>query len=208
MSRQDHWQRVYQEKSPNAVSWYRDHLDTSLEILGRLSLPSSAHILDAGAGASTFVDDVLQLGFSQVTVVDIAEAALAKSRERLGEHANRITWLAGDITTLILPAGNVDFWHDRAVFHFLTDTSDRAAYIRQLHHCIAPKGHVLLSTFHLDGPAKCSGLEVQRYSSEMLADVLGKDFCLEHSGLESHFTPWESEQRFVHALFRRATVEA
>lgn len=208
MNRQSHWQKVYLEKETDSVSWFRAHLDTSIDILEGLSLPSDAHILDAGGGASTLVDDVLQMGFSKPTVVDLADAALAKSRERLQERAELVTWLVGDITQLPLPERSVDFWHDRAVFHFLTDVRERDAYITQLRQNLSPAGYVLLATFHLDGPAKCSGLEVQRYDAEMLSQVLGNDFCLVHTCTESHVTPWESEQRFVYALFQRNELAA
>lgn len=208
MSRQSHWQKVYQEKETNSVSWYRAHLDTSIGILQGLSLPSDFHILDAGGGASTFVDDVLQMGFSKPTVVDLADAALAKSRERLQERAELVNWLAGDITQLHLPERSVDFWHDRAVFHFLTDVRERDAYIAQLRRTLTPAGYVLLATFHLDGPEKCSGLEVQRYDADMLSRVLGSDFRLVDTRTESHVTPWQSEQRFVYALFERTELSA
>ena len=208
MNRQAHWQAVYLEKEADAVSWYREHLEVSLDMLRGLGLPAEARILDAGAGASTFVDDVLELGFSQITAVDISAAALDKSRNRLLGRAEEVTWFAADITSAELPAQSVDFWHDRAVFHFLTEHFERRAYVNQLQRCIAPKGHVLLATFHIDGPAKCSGLNVQRYSADMMSAELGNDFRLLQTRQETHVTPWKSEQQFIYALFQRSDGSA
>ena len=208
MSRQAHWQEVYLEKEADAVSWYREHLEVSLDMLRGLRLPAESRILDAGAGASTFVDDVLELGFSQITAVDISAAALDKSRNRLLGRTEEVTWVAADITSVKLPAQQIDFWHDRAVFHFLTEHVERRAYVNQLQRCIAPKGYVLLATFHLDGPAKCSGLNVRRYNADMMSAELGNDFRLLQTRHETHVTPWKSEQQFIYALFQRSDGSA
>lgn len=205
MSKKNHWQKVYTEKEANAVSWYREHLDVSLELLRSADLLPHSHILDAGGGASTFVDDVLSLGFANVTVVDLSLAALERSRARLGTRGKDVVWKVCDLTALELPAASIDFWHDRAVFHFLTDTAERDAYLNRLRVLVSPGGYVLLATFHEDGPEKCSGLAVQRYSAAGLANVVGVDFRVVETRLETHLTPWQSAQRFVYVLFQKTT---
>lgn len=204
MSKQAHWQKVYSENEAQAVSWYRDHLNVSLELLRLVDLPTNARILDAGGGASTFVDDVLDMGFSQVTVVDLSDAALLHTRTRLGDRGANVVWMDCDVTALELPAASVDFWHDRAVFHFLTSASEREAYLARVRKIVAVGGYVMLATFHEDGPEKCSGLPVQRYNAEQLAAVIGAPFRMLQTRLETHVTPWQSEQKFVYALFQRS----
>lgn len=203
MSGHDHWQDVYTRKSPQEVSWYQPEASTSLALIARTGLGPDAAILDVGGGASTLVDGLLARGFRHITVLDLAEAALAAARERLGERAAGVTWRAGDITTVALPAQAFDLWHDRAVFHFLTTPGARAAWRRQLLAALRPGGFVVLATFADDGPEKCSGLPVCRYSEAGLQAELGEAFELLESRREVHRTPGGNEQRFVYGLFRR-----
>lgn len=203
MSNRAHWNHVYQSKAPDAVSWYRPHLDTSLALLDDLALPTDAHIADVGGGASTFVDDLLARGFHHISVLDLSEHALKHSQQRLGDRAASVRWIAGDATTTHFEREGVDLWHDRAVFHFLTDPHDRTNYLDALHHSVRPGGYVILATFGPEGPDKCSGLPVQKYSAEALLKQLGPAFEGVGATDDLHTTPWESTQAFTYLVARR-----
>jgi SAM-dependent methyltransferase len=203
MSQREHWSSVYATKSPEAVSWYRPHLDVSLSLVRGLGLPRDAAILDVGGGASTLVDDLLGEGFTRVTVLDLAEGALAATKARLGERASSIGFLAGDVTCVELEPASVDLWHDRAVFHFLVDDDARRAYVRALTRALRPGAHAIVATFAPDGPERCSGLPVVRRSAEEIALALGPDVRLVDTRTETHVTPWGSTQSFAYALVRR-----
>jgi SAM-dependent methyltransferase len=204
--KQQHWDTVYRTKAPDAVSWYRQHLDTSLALIERAAPDRAAAVLDVGGGASTLVDDLLARGYRDLGVLDISAAALDIARERLGEAADAVTWLAADLLDAPLPQARYDLWHDRAVFHFLTEAEQRARYLRQLARALKPGGHAVLATFGPQGPLKCSGLDTTRYDAEGLAGVLGDGFALLDSTLEFHATPFGTTQQFLHALFRRTPV--
>lgn len=203
MSVRDHWRSVYATKSPDAVSWYRPHLDVSLSLVRGLGLARDASILDVGGGASTFVDDLLADGFTRVTVLDLADEALAATKARLGERASSVGFVAGDVTSVELEPESVDLWHDRAVFHFLTDADAQAAYVRALARALRPGGHAIVATFAPDGPERCSGLPVVRRSPEEIAAALGPGVRLVEPRAEAHVTPWGSSQSFAYALVRR-----
>jgi len=192
-----HWEGVYTRKAVDAVSWYRPHLDTSLRFIDAAALAPDARIVDVGGGASSLVDDLLDRGFRNVAVVDLASAALAAVRARLGARAAAVDFVVGDATSALLPDASVDFWHDRAVFHFLTDPEARAAYIAQVRRCVKPGGLVLVSTFAPEGPVACSGLPVQRYDADGIHDAFGGTFEKLGETAENHRTPWGSEQAFV-----------
>ncbi|HEX7478054.1 MAG TPA: class I SAM-dependent methyltransferase [Polyangiales bacterium] len=201
MDRHAHWEGVYRTKSTTEVSWYAPHLEDSLRML-TAARAGNGRVIDVGGGASTLVDDLLALGCPSITVLDISEAALAAARTRLGERSRRVNWVAGDITTVTLPPHAFDVWHDRAVFHFLTEASDRAAYRARLQHSLAPGGHVVMATFALDGPQKCSGLPVVRYDAATLQRELGPGFALVEAIEHTHLTPGGNAQRFVLCHFR------
>ncbi|QNI31481.1 class I SAM-dependent methyltransferase [Alloacidobacterium dinghuense] len=202
MDAKTHWETVHGAESPSAVSWYRPHLETSLSLIERAGAGFSASILDVGGGQSTLIDDLLVQGYRNLSVLDISSAALEGARKRLGANAGRIEWITADVTQAELPPHAYDIWHDRAVFHFLTSEADRAAYIRQAIHALKPGGHVILATFALSGPARCSGLEVVRYSSQSLAQQLGESFRLIESTEELHETPTGAVQPFVYSRFQ------
>ena len=166
MNSQNHWERIYSEKAPDAVSWYRPHLEKSLSLIEQFAPTRSAAIIDVGGGESTLVDDLLARGYENITVLDISQAAINASQSRLGSASERISWLVADITGVNLDVSAYDVWHDRAVFHFLTSESDRVAYVRQVARAVRRGGHVIVSTFGPDGPAKCSGLDVIRYDAD------------------------------------------
>lgn len=201
--KQQHWETVYRTKAPDAVSWYRPHLDTSLALIERAAPDRNTAVLDVGGGASTLVDDLLACGYRDLSVLDISAAALNVARERLGETADVVTWLAADLLDVPLQAARYDLWHDRAVFHFLTETEQRARYLRQLARALKPGGHAILAMFGPQGPLKCSGLDTVRYDAGELARVLGDGFTLLDSTLEFHATPFSTTQQFLYALFRR-----
>lgn len=199
-----HWQDVYTSRQADHVSWYRPHLDRSLALLDALAPPPGTHVLDAGAGASTFVDDLLDRGLERVTVVDLARAALDITRARLGSRASRVSFVVGDVSEPLVADVSVDIWHDRAVMHFLTDPARRDAYVDRIASALRPGGHVILATFALDGPERCSGLPVTRYAAAGLLDVLGPRFEHVRSERETHETPDARTQTFTYLVARRS----
>ncbi len=193
-----HWEAIYQTKAPAQVSWYQAHPQLSLDLIRRTGVAHDAPIIDVGGGASTLVDHLLAEGYANLTVLDISHAALERARERLGHHASTVTWLEQDVTRAELPEDQYAVWHDRAVFHFLTDASARARYVQTVRSAVKPGGHVIVATFGLDGPLRCSGLDVVRYSAESLHDEFGQEFQLLESARETHQTPFGTEQKFIY----------
>lgn len=198
MDQEEHWETVYQTKPTDGVSWYRPHLETSLHLIQSANIGLEAAIIDVGGGEATLVDDLLAQGRTQLSVLDISQAAIERAQQRLGEHAERVNWLRGDITQIQLPTQQYDIWHDRAVFHFLTTEAQRSAYISRLRHALKPRGHLIISTFGPQGPEKCSGLDIVRYDINTLQKAFGDDFQLLESGSETHQTPFATEQQFVY----------
>ena len=202
MNPQTHWERIYTEKPPDAVSWYRPHLEKSLSLIEQFAPEKSAAIIDVGGGESTLVDDLLARGYENVTVLDISQAAINVSRKRLGAASERVSWLVADITKFELGISEYDVWHDRAVFHFLTAECDRIAYVRQVVRAVRHGGHVIVSTFGPDGPLKCSGLDVVRYTAKSLHSEFGGQFQLLESAKELHETPFGTVQQFLYCHCR------
>ena len=198
MSDRNHWDNVYSTKSPDGVSWFRPHLDRSLAFLEAAGIGHSAHVIDVGGGASTLVDDLLDRGYSNVTLLDLSEAALQTARARLGKRASRVEWICADVTEVRLPEKAYDFWHDRAVFHFLRDPLARSRYVDAVRRSLKPGGHIVVATFGPHGPEKCSGLEVLRFSPEGLHAEFGPAISKIASAIEVHTTPWGTEQEFVY----------
>ena len=200
---QSHWNRVYTTKATDAVSWYQTQPGISLELIAAANLPPDAPIIDVGGGASVLVDCLLAQGRSELSVLDISTAALARARARLGADAAKVCWIEADVREFA-PPRRYDLWHDRAVFHFLTDPADRAAYMAVLRRSLNPRGHVVMATFALDGPARCSGLEVAHYDAASLHAEFGDDFAMLDSRRETHVTPSGATQKFtwVHLQLR------
>ena len=198
----DHWERIYQAKQPTEVSWYQPEARLSAELIIRVSPDGDAPIIDVGGGASTLVDGLLKAGYSDVTVLDLSQAALDRAKERLGEKAELVHWVVGDILEVALPAGRFAVWHDRAVFHFLTQEGDRQRYVAQARRALRSEGHVIAASFGLDGPTRCSDLDVVRYSPEALHAEFGAGFRLLDSVREDHQTPAGGSQAFVYCLCR------
>jgi SAM-dependent methyltransferase len=203
MSRREHWEQVYTGKPPDRLGWYKPRLQTSLDWIASLDLAPEAPIIDVGGGASTLVDDLLDQGHTQLTVLDLAAPALELIRTRLGERGAGITWLCADITDIELPANAYRVWHDRAVFHFLTEPQDRTRYLENLSRALRPGGHVILGTFAPEAPPKCSGLPVQRYDLDLVRAAMGDGFRLERHQKELHVTPGGVEQMYLFCQFRR-----
>jgi hypothetical protein len=202
MNLKTHWTTIYVNKAPDAVSWYRPHLDTSLELIERVANGRSASIIDVGGGESTLVDDLLAHGYPNLTVLDISQIAIDKTKERLGSSSEYVRWLVGDVTTTKLEPRAYDVWHDRAVFHFLTSAEERIAYVGQVASAVKSQGHVIVSTFGLEGPTKCSGLDVVRYDADSLHRQFGVRFHMLGSSKELHQTPLGTVQQFLYCLCR------
>lgn len=198
----DHWTTVYDERSPTDVSWYQPEPEPSLRALDRLGGGPSSSFMAIGGGASNLVDALLHRGWRDLTVLDIAASAMEASKGRLGEDAAKVHWEVGDITDW-QPSRRYDVWHDRAVFHFLTEPEQREAYRRALSTGVSAGGLVIVATFAPDGPERCSGLPVRRYDAEMLAGELGPSLKLLDSWREDHTTPWGAKQSFNWCAFRR-----
>jgi SAM-dependent methyltransferase len=204
----DHWRQVYGSKAEAQTSWFRPHLEESLRLIDALRLPPEAPVVDVGAGRSTLVDDLLARGFIDVSALDISADALAQSRARLGNAARKVRWLEGDVLEAHLPPARFDLWHDRAVFHFLTEAAERDRYLAQCARSLRMGGFALVATFAADGPDTCSGLPVCRYDAAALAAEFGPRFeTLAHSR-EQHRTPFDTTQSFTYLLLRRIDPEA
>ncbi len=202
-ARAAHWDNVYATKATDQVSWFQAEPVPSSRLIDACNLPRDANIIDIGGGASRLIDALLDRGFANLTVLDIAEAPLESARRRLGaDRAKRIQWIVGDVTKWS-PAERFDLWHDRAVFHFLVDAADRAAYRDALLRAVKPGGHVIIATFAPDGPTKCSDLPVMRHDAASLAAFLGSSFKLIETSRDDHVTPWGAVQRFQFSRFQR-----
>ncbi|MDD2776916.1 MAG: methyltransferase domain-containing protein [Gallionella sp.] len=198
-----HWETVYATKATDAVSWFQPQAATSLKLIQATGAAPTDPVIDVGGGASTLVDGLLANGFANVSVLDLSGAALAASRARLGEQAATVQWLEADITQVALPAQRYAVWHDRAVFHFLVDEADRAAYRKRLLNALQSNGQVIIATFAENGPTQCSGLPIRRYRAEELHAELGESFELVDSYTEEHRTPSGAIQQFVYVHLRR-----
>jgi len=202
MTLRDHWESVYRDKGATEVSWYQAEAKVSLDLIRCVAPDSDAPILDVGGGASTLVDGLLGAGYRRVTVLDLSGAALAVAQQRIGERAAAVTWVESDVLTALLPAAGFAVWHDRAVFHFLTDAGDRARYVARVREAVQPGGYVIVASFAPEGPTRCSGLEVVRYSPETMHAQFGERFRLLDTVREDHHTPSGVTQAFLYCLCR------
>ena len=199
MGAAEHWESIYSTKAPDAVSWYRPHLDMSLSLITGANQDLSAGIVDVGGGESTLAADLASRGHRNITVLDVSRTALNFARHRC---PSPVHWVCADVLRLPFAANSFDLWHDRAVFHFLTDPVDRAAYVEQLTNAVRPGGHVIVGGFGPEGPEQCSGLPVVRYDSTGLHTQFGSRFRLMHSAIETHLTPWGAPQQFLYCYCR------
>ena len=200
-SRKDHWESIYERKGTKEVSWFQESPKISLELMKSFKLAKSAGIIDIGGGDSFFVDHLLELGFSDITVLDISEKAIARAKRRLGEKAERVDWIICNVSEF-KPTRSYDLWHDRAAFHFLITEAEVNNYIKIISQTIRPGGYFILGTFSENGPEKCSGLPIRQYSEDKMKTLLGNEFerirCLE----SEHHTPSGYIQNFIFCGFK------
>ena len=201
----EHWDNVYSSKRPEDVSWFQPHAKPSLDALARLGATPDQSLIDIGGGASSLTAKLAEAGWSDLAVLDISQAALDHSRSAMGKKAARVDWIVADVTKW-QPERQYDVWHDRAVFHFLTEAGRREAYLRAVSQGLAEGGLLIIATFALDGPERCSGLPVQRYDAQALSQELGDGLRLMEHWREEHATPWNARQAFIWAAFRKETT--
>lgn len=208
MSLAEHWDSVYRTKAAEALSWHAPRLETSLEWIERAAPDRAAAVLDVGGGVASLAGDLLASGYENLTVLDLAPAAIERARAelrgRMGDGADRVRWIVGDVLTLELPAAAWDLWHDRAVFHFLTRPEERAAYVRQVERALGPGGRVVMATFGPEGPERCSGLPTCRYDAAGLQREFGSGFAVVRSAVVEHRTPWGAAQPFLYCSMERS----
>jgi 2-polyprenyl-3-methyl-5-hydroxy-6-metoxy-1,4-benzoquinol methylase len=200
--RQAHWQGVYSSKNETEVSWFEQSPAISLELIHRSGVDTGASIIDIGGGASRLVDALLDDGYRAISILDLSGKALSVARTRLGPRASQVTWIESDVTQWE-PEQKYDLWHDRAAFHFLTDPTERRAYVERLTRGTSPGSQVIVGTFALDGPDRCSGLPVARHDANSLKQVLGESFELKETRPFEHRTPGGGIQRFQFSRFRK-----
>ena len=206
MDRASYWERMYTLREPDDVGWYEEVPRVSMRRVGAAIAAGAESVIDIGGGASKLVDLLLDLGVPRVAVLDISASGLEVAKRRLGPRARDVEWIVADVTR-VDDVGRFDVWHDRAVFHFLTDAADRARYVRLAERTLAPGGIAVMATFAPDGPERCSGLPVCRYAPEDLADQCGPGFLLVDSERYVHTTPRGVEQPFAYSTFRRLSPD-
>ncbi|MCU7808199.1 MAG: class I SAM-dependent methyltransferase [Candidatus Thiodiazotropha sp. (ex Semelilucina semeliformis)] len=200
--RKRHWENIYQDKASTNVSWYQKEPILSLGLIRATRVTYDEPVIDVGGGASLLVDFLCKEGFSNLSVLDISAKALASTRERLGELSNQITWHEADITSFVAPQ-TYSVWHDRAVFHFLTESADRKKYIEVLNRSLKHGGHLIIAAFAVGGPEKCSGLDIVQYDVDKISRELGEGLQLQEVRDEIHMTPADKEQKFIYFRFTR-----
>ncbi len=202
MNRKKHWDKVYEARGPGELTWFQQEPVTSLRLIRRMGLGPEARVLDVGGGTSHLAHFLLQEGFRRVSVLDVSGKALARAKTQLGPRAEEIEWFEEDLLDFD-PADRWVVWHDRAVFHFLTLADDRKKYCQALRRALEPGGHLIIATFAMDGPTRCSGLDCVQYSPESLHSVIGSEYRLRGSLKEEHITPKGGTQNFLYSWFQR-----
>ena len=205
INRKTHWENVYQDKAPLSVSWHQEEPVLSLQLIRHSSVSLDSPIIDVGGGASLLVDCLCDEGYSRVAVLDISSHALRYARERLGDNANKVEWYENDVTSFKAPHP-FSVWHDRAVFHFLTEASDRKEYVKNLKRTLEPGGYLIIAAFAQGGPLKCSGLDIVQYDADKLVSEIGNEFELVEELNEVHITPDNKEQKFIYFRLRKKGV--
>ena len=200
--RKKHWETIYQTKELKDVSWFQPNPETSLDFFKQFNVSLNAKIIDVGGGDSFLVDHLLELGYTDITVLDISEAAIERAKERLGEKANQVKWIIEDAAKFH-PTEMYDFWHDRAAFHFLTDENEISNYLETAQKFINPNGVLVIGTFSEQGPTKCSGIEIKQYSENTMTERLKKYFDKIKCITVDHKTPFETIQNFVFCSFKK-----
>ena len=202
MERKQHWERIYTSNKSEKFSWTQDTPDTSISFLKGFKLPTTAPIIDIGGGDSKLVDYLLKEGYTDITVLDISETALDRAKARLGDNASNVHWIVSDITGFV-PTRNYTLWHDRATFHFLTEESQLEKYVSVASGNLTGDGFMTIGTFSENGPEKCSGLQIRKYSEDMLTSVLQSAFNKLKCIKEDHITPFQTAQNFLFCSFQK-----
>ena len=205
MNLKHHWENVFTTKQVNEVSWYQQTPQESIDFITQLALPKNAAIIDIGGGDSFLVDHLLQMGYANITVLDISQAAIDKVKNRLGKKANRVNWIVSDILDF-KPALQFDCWHDRAAFHFLTTPEQVEAYLSIAQKNVKPAGKMVIGTFSKNGPEKCSGLQVKQYDEKLLSSTLQKWFTKIKCITTNHITPFKTVQNFLFCSFQKLSI--
>lgn len=200
--RKKHWENIYHTRALHEVSWFQPRPETSLGIIEGMKLPASAKIMDVGGGDSLLVDHLLDLGYENITVLDISEAAITRAKKRLGARAHSVQWIVADAATFE-PTTQYDLWHDRAAFHFLTQDAEIAHYLNTAHQGLAPNGHLVIGTFSDQGPTKCSGIDIKQYSEADMSAQLEGYFEKINCFTVDHTTPSGGVQNFLFCHFRK-----
>ena len=205
LDRKKHWENIYQTKDLKDVSWYQPTPTTSLDFLKQFNIPTTAKIIDIGGGDSFLVDHLLDLGYTDLTVLDISAASLDRAKQRLGDLSTKVKWIVADAATF-KPTEQYDFWHDRAAFHFLTQEQEITNYIDTIQKSIKPTGVLVIGTFSEQGPKKCSGIEIKQYSETTMTDRLKKFFEKVKCITVDHTTPFDTIQNFIFCSFKKIQV--
>ena len=205
MDKKQHWENIYQTKELNEVSWYQPKPATSLNFFEELTIPKNAKIIDIGGGDSFLVDHLIDLGYSEITVLDISEAAIQKAKNRLGNKAEKVTWIVSDIVEF-QPTEKYDVWHDRAAFHFLTNKEEREKYVLIADQSLNYNGILIVGTFSVNGPFKCSGIEITQYSEESMLDQFKSKFEKVNCFTIDHTTPFNTIQNFLFCSFKKSNI--
>lgn len=200
--RKKHWENIYQTKQLNEVSWYQPIPQTSLDLISKYVKSFDAKIIDIGGGDSFLVDHLIELGYTNISVLDISEAAIERAKIRLGANANKVSWIISDISKFE-PTEKYDFWHDRAAFHFLTNKEEIQSYVQLVQASINSNGILSIGTFSENGPLKCSGIEITQYTEDSLSNLFTNGFDKIESFLVDHPTPFDTVQNFVFGVFRK-----
>lgn len=203
-NKQKHWENIYQTKELKEVSWYQPTPKTSLDFIKELNVPTTARIIDIGGGDSFLVDYLLELGYQDVSVLDISETAIEKAKQRLGRKAKNVKWIVTDITTF-KPTEKYDLWHDRAAFHFLTSEQDISIYLNTAQQSIKPNGFLIVGAFSEEGPKKCSGIDVRQYSETSMTQCFENLFTKIKCNVVDHKTPFDTTQNFIFCSFKKET---
>ena len=197
-----HWENVYQLKNENEVSWYQEVPSKSLDLINSLNLTTESKIIDVGAGESRLVDNLLRLGFKNITVLDISSKSIEKTKQRLGKKSKLVKWVVSDIIDFI-PDESFDLWHDRAAFHFLTQKTRINKYVDLVNNSVNSQGNLILSTFSTNGPLKCSGLQISQYNKNSISELFKEKFKLSYSETSVHQTPFNTNQEFIFNIFSK-----
>jgi 2-polyprenyl-3-methyl-5-hydroxy-6-metoxy-1,4-benzoquinol methylase len=205
LDRKNHWENIYQTKELKDVSWFQAKPETSLDFFKQFNVSLSSKIIDIGGGDSLLVDHLLNLGYQDISVLDISSAAINRAKNRLGEQAKNVKWIVADASTF-KPTEKYDFWHDRAAFHFLTEEQEISNYLETAQQHINPKGVMIIGTFSKEGPTKCSGIEIKQYSESSMTERLNAFFEKIKCITVNHKTPFNTVQNFVFCSFRKVQM--